>query len=138
MIRRYMLDTNIVSYIVKGDSPHARAKLATLAIDEVACISTVTEAELRYGIAKRPHRKQLNTALDLLLGTVEVLDWGRPEAAMYGQLRASQEALGKPLDSMDTLIGAHALSVGAVLVTNDKAFSKLPQLTILNWATDVQ
>lgn len=69
---------------------------------------------------------------------VQVLPWGREEAVVYGQLRTSQEGTGKSLGNLDYLIGAHAIATGATLVTGDKAFSQVADLTTMNWATDLQ
>ena len=132
-----MIDTNMVSYIVKGNSPASRAKLAGLQDDEIACISAITEAELQYGVAKSANAETLRQALEGFLAKIQILPWGRDEANAYGRLRAKQEAAGKPLGNLDMLIAAHAVSVGAILVTNDKAFSQVADLSgILNWATD--
>jgi tRNA(fMet)-specific endonuclease VapC len=138
MTRLYMLDTNTVSYILKGKSPAARVRLANLADDESVCISSVTEAELEYGLSKNPNARHLHVALRWLLSRRRVLPLGSEEARVYGQLRAKQEAAGRPLESMDMLIAAHAIAVGAILVTGDKAFSTVPELTAReNWATDL-
>ena len=137
MSQRFMIDTNTVSYIVKGNSPASRAKLAGLRNDQIACISAITEAELQYGAAKSPNAKTLRPALEGFLAKIQILPWGRDEAHVYGRLRAKQEAAGKPLGNLDMLIAAHAVSVGAILVTNDKTFSHVADLSaILNWATD--
>jgi tRNA(fMet)-specific endonuclease VapC len=135
--QRYMIDTNTVSYIVKGNSPVSRAKLAGLEHDEIACISAITEAELHYGLAKSPNAKNLRPAIEGFLAKIQILSWGRDEAQAYGRLRANQEAAGKTLGNLDMLIAAHAVSIGAILVTNDKALSHVPNLSgIVNWATD--
>src|ERR1700760_4517589 len=118
-----MLDTNTVSYIVKGNSPASRARLAGIRQDEIACISAITEAELQYGVAKSARAKALRPALDGFLAKIQILAWGRDEAVAYGRLRVKQEGAGKPLGNLDMLIAAHAVSVGAILITNDKAFS---------------
>ena len=132
-----MIDINTVSYIVKGNSPASRAKLAGLQDDEIACISAITEAELQYGVAKSPKAETFRAALEGFLAKIQILPWGREEAQAYGRLRAKQEAVGKPLGNLDMLIAAHAVSVGAILVTNDKAFSHVADLPgILSWATD--
>jgi tRNA(fMet)-specific endonuclease VapC len=133
-----MIDTNTVSYIVKGKSPKARAKLAGLRFNQVACISTITEAELRYGLAKSPNAQTLRTSLEAFFSKIQILAWGREEALAYGQLRARQEAAGKTLGNLDMLIAAHAIAAGAILVTNDKAFAHVPDLaTTVNWASDL-
>lgn len=132
-----MLDTNTVSYIIKGKSPVARARLAGLGSDESACISIVTEFELEYGLARRPNAEDLRHALHWFLARIQVLPLGSDEARAYGQLRVKQEAAGRPLESMDMLIAAHATAAGAILVTGDKVFSYVPRLLRENWATDL-
>ena len=133
-----MMDTNTVSYIVKGKSPVARAKLAGLQDSEIGCISIITEAELQYGLAKSPHAHALRSSLEGFFAKIQILHWGREEGLAYGQLRARQEAAGKILGNLDLLIAAHAIAVGAVLVTNDKAFAQVAGLPgTVNWATDL-
>src|SRR6266436_5532725 len=104
MSRLYMLDTNTVSYIIKGKSPASRARLAAQQQNEAACISSITEAELLYGLAKSGGGEQRRKALDWFLLRLNVLSWGREEAAAYGLLRAKQESMGKPLGPLDTQI----------------------------------
>ncbi len=138
MSRLYLLDTNTVIYILKGKSAAARAKLSKLAAGELACISTVTEAELLYGIAKSGSGEQRRRSLEWFLARMKILPWGRAEAAAYGILRAKQEQLGKSLRPLDTQIAAHALAIGAIIVTNDKVFQQVESLLgVENWATDL-
>ncbi len=138
MSRLFLLDTNTVSYILKGKSPAARARLAALGADEVACISIVTEFELEFGLAKSPNAASLRRALRGLLARIQILPLGSAEARVYGQLRVRQEAAGRPLESMDMLIAAHAIAVGAILVTSDKVFRSVSGLAGReNWATDL-
>jgi tRNA(fMet)-specific endonuclease VapC len=138
MSRLYMLDTNTVSYILKGNSPAARARLANLGADEVACISIVTEFELEFGLAKKPNAGDLRRALRGFLARIQVLPLGTAEARAYGQPRVRQEAAGRPLESMDMLIAAHAIAVGAILVTADTVFNSVSGLAGKeNWATDL-
>ena len=132
-----MLDTNMVSYIVKGRSPAARQKMLSLKEDEIVCISSITEAEIRYGLAKRPKATALSSLMEAFIASVQVLPWGRDEAEIYGTTRADLEKRGISLGNMDMLIAAHAVSVGAILVTNDKAFEQVELSTTVNWATDV-
>jgi tRNA(fMet)-specific endonuclease VapC len=133
-----MLDTNMVSYIVKGHSPVARARMLNLAKDEVACLSAISEAEIHYGLAKRPGATALRERMEWFLAAVTILPWGRVETKAYGELRAKLELQGKTLENMDMQIAAHAIAVGAVLVTNDKAFARMEDLHATeNWATDL-
>jgi tRNA(fMet)-specific endonuclease VapC len=138
MSRLYMLDTNTLSYIVKGKSAVARDRLATLGTDEVACISIVTEFELEFGLAKRANTQNLRRSLHWFLSRLNVLGLGSAEARAYGQLRAEQEAAGQTLESMDMLIAAHAIATGAVLVTSDEVFNQVPRLQKENWAPDLK
>jgi tRNA(fMet)-specific endonuclease VapC len=138
MSRLYMLDTNTVSYVVKGKSPAARARLASLRPEESACISIVTEFEVEFGLAKNPNAENLRHALRWFLARIHVLPFGSAEARAYGQLRVKQEAAGRPLESMDMLIAAHAIAVSAILVTRDAVFNHVPDLVGReNWATEL-
>lgn len=121
-----MLDTNAVSALVKG---RAAALVPTLAA-RPACISVITEAELRYGLARRPVNADLRLLLESLLRTIDIRPWTTETALRYGPLRAQLEAIGKPLAPLDLLIAAHALSTGATLVTADRAFAQVPGLSI--------
>ena len=131
---RYMLDTNIVSQLIrKHPSVVSRVTAAPMA---ALCISAVTEGELLFGLAKRPAATQLHAAVTEFLKRVEVLSWDSNAAKHYGALRASMEAQGKPLAPLDMLIGAHAASVGAILVTNDRAFQQIKDLRLEDWTDD--
>jgi tRNA(fMet)-specific endonuclease VapC len=131
----YLLDTNTISYILSGHSKAARQKLE-LNLSESA-ISAVTEAELRFGLAKKPHAIKLRKAVEGLLDTIGVLPWDSEAARAYGTMRAKMNASGKVLSAMDMMIAAHAASLHAVLVTTDGTFRHAEGLqTIENWATD--
>ena len=128
---RYMLDTNVVSHLIKAHPIVVRrvtgATMASL------CISAITEGELLFGLAKRPAAKQLHLAVREFLRRVDVLPWDSAVAAHYGSIRAEMESQGKLLAPLDMLIGAHALSTGAMLVTNDQAFQRMGGLQIEDW-----
>jgi tRNA(fMet)-specific endonuclease VapC len=131
---RYMLDTNVVSQLIrKHPAVVSRVTTAPMA---ALCISAVTEGELLFGLAKRPAATQLHAAITEFLKRVDILPWDSSAAASYGALRASMEAQGKPLAPLDMLIGAHAASLGAVLVTNDQAFQQLNDLQVEDWTED--
>jgi tRNA(fMet)-specific endonuclease VapC len=139
MTRWYMLDTNTVSYIVKGMSVAARRRLSSMRETEVACISAITEAELWYGLEHVGSGERRRNALRQFLRRINVLAWGSDETEVYGAFRARQESIGRPLGPLDTLIAAHAIAVGAVLVSSDLAFQHavgLPGLEV--WATDLK
>jgi tRNA(fMet)-specific endonuclease VapC len=138
MSATYLLDTNTLSYIANGRSPAARGRLQALDIEDVVCISSITEAEIRYGLARRPHARALRAAVEDLLFKLRILPWGSKEAAAYGELRAQLEAKGASLAELDMLIAAQAIAQGAVLVSNDRAFSQLAALhRVENWADDI-
>ena len=131
---RYMLDTNVVSQLIrKHPSVVSRVTAAPMA---ALCISAVTEGELLFGLAKRPAATQLQAAVTEFLKRVDVKPWDSNAAKHYGALRASMEAQGKPLAPLDMLIGAHAASVGAILVTNDRAFQQIKDLRLEDWTDD--
>ena len=97
-------------------------------------VSVITEAELRYGVAKRGSPKGLATRVHEFLVRVEVLPWTQEVAWVYGGLRASCEAAGATLAPMDMMIAAHAKAVGAILVTRDRAFGHVPGgLNLRDW-----
>ncbi len=138
MSRLFMLDTNTVSYILKGISPAARARLTNLGAEDLVCISAITEAELWFGLDRIGGGERRRNALRTFLARLQVLPWARQEAAAYGIFRSKQEALGRPLGPLDTLIAAHAIAVNAVLVSSDHAFQSaagLPGIEV--WATDL-
>ena len=128
---RYMLDTNTVSHLLKGHPTVVRrvvgAPMASLSV------SAITEGEMHYGLAKRPDAKRLHVAVWEFLRRVDVLPWDSAIAKDYGTLRADLERLGKVLAPLDLLIATHALNVGVVLVTNDKAFGRVPGLQVKDW-----
>lgn len=131
----YLLDTNTVSYIAKGKPAAPRARLQALGKEELVCISSITEAEIRYGLAKRPEAHSLRRAMEDLMLKFCILPWGSREAAAYGELRAKLEAKGSTLAELDMMIAAHAIAIGAVLVTNDKPLSRIKDLRgTVNWA----
>jgi tRNA(fMet)-specific endonuclease VapC len=135
----YMLDTNTVAYIVDGRSKAARLKLAEVPQGFSVAISAITEAEIRYGLARKPEATRLRAAMEEFLSRVSILPWDSNVARMYGKMRARMSAQGKTLSSLDLLIAAHAASLGAVLVTNDRAFQEAEGLySTVNWASDLK
>jgi tRNA(fMet)-specific endonuclease VapC len=130
-MKQYMLDTNIVRQLVKAHPVVVRhvvaAPLASL------CISSITEGELLFGLAKRPEAKRLHAAVKELLRRVDVLPWDSTVAERYGTIRADLERHGKTLAPLDLLIAAHALGADATLVTNDRAFRQVVGLQLEDW-----
>jgi tRNA(fMet)-specific endonuclease VapC len=133
MTLRYLLDTNTASYIIKGDPPQVRQRLLHVPMEAVA-ISAITEAELRYGGARKPQAHGLHTAIEEFIIRVDVLPWDRDAARSYAVLRAALAAKGIALGAMDMLIAAHALASRSTLITSHKAFSQVEQLQVEDWA----
>jgi tRNA(fMet)-specific endonuclease VapC len=128
---RRMLDTNIVSLILRQQQK-CLARLAQLAPTDV-CISVITEAELRYGLAKRPHALALAAAVSDFLHHVDVLEWTRNCAARCASLLAAGAAQGKSLAPYDLMIAAHALATDHILVSTDLAFAQIAQIPLEAW-----
>ncbi len=132
MPARYLLDTNTVSYIIKGNFPRVRERLVKTPMAQVA-VSVITEAELRFGVARRPEATRLKVAVEEFLLHVEVLPWDSEAAQHYAEVRAALERMGNTLGNLDLMIAAHALGAQAVLVTNDRAFGRVKRLKIEDW-----
>jgi tRNA(fMet)-specific endonuclease VapC len=129
---RYLLDTNTASYVIKGSVPAVRSKLLKIPVGQVG-ISSVTEAELRYGVAQKPEAIRLAAIVEEFLRLATIHPWDSSAAREYGRLRASLEAKGRPLGNLDMMIGAHARALGCILVTSDRAFANIPHLKIEDW-----
>ena len=129
-----MLDTNTISHLIKAHPEVARRVTATPMSS--LCMSAITQGELMFGLAKRPEATRLHIAVRELLRRVDVHPWDSATAEYYGTVRAAMTRRGKILAPLDLLIAAHALSLGAVLVTNDKAFSLIDALPVEDWSAD--
>ena len=130
-MKRYLLDTNTVSHLIKAHRAVARRVAA--APMTALCLSAITEGELLFGLAKRPDAPRLHLAVRELLRCVDVLPWDSASAARYGTVRAALERAGKTLAPLDMLIAAHALQMEAILVTSDRAFRQVVDLHIEDW-----
>ena len=98
-------------------------------------LSTITLAELRYGVAKSGHRERNRDRLEMFLARFEERDFDASASRAYGSIRAQLEAAGTPIGPLDTLLAAHALSLGAIMVTNNvREFSRVTGLALENWA----
>ena len=130
---RWMLDTNMVSYAIKGTYPQLREQMARRP-PAVLCISAVTQSELLYGLAKKPGATRLEALITEFSQWIDVLDWTTHVASVHGRLRADLERQGVVLGAFDLMIAAHALATEVVLVSNDRAFLKVPNLEVENWS----
>lgn len=131
----YLLDTNIISHMMREPVGRATQKFATVAaldLTQGMVTSTVVLCELQFGLQRKPNLR-LSAALDRILTGVEVLPLDVDVVPHYAQLRAMLEQNGTPIGPNDTLIAAHALSLGATLVTADVEFARVPGLQVENW-----
>ena len=131
---RFMLDTDISSYIMKRSSATVLRKLKTVEVSDV-CISSITKSELMYGVEVSPRRARDEAELDAFLKFVEVLDYPGGAAIDYARIRALLKTRGTMIGANDLLIAAHARCLGLTLVTNNtREFARVTGLKIENWA----
>lgn len=129
---RYMLDTNIVSDLVRSPQGRVFDQIAALG-GENMCISIITAAELRYGCAKKGSPRLL-AQIEAILGSIEILPFDVPADTEYAGIRAELEAAGKPIGPNDLLIAAHACAADVTLVTaNVSEFERVRGLRTENW-----
>jgi tRNA(fMet)-specific endonuclease VapC len=131
---RFATCTNTVSHIVKGNIPQVRERLVKVPMAEVG-ISVVTEAELRFGVARRPEATNLKMAVEQFLLRVEVLPWDSDCAQHYARIGAELERQGIPIGNLDMMIAAQALAASTVLVSSDRVFGRVKALKIQDWST---
>ena len=131
-LTRYMLDTNIISDLIRNPQGKAAKRIAKVGEDNI-CTSIIVAAELRYGCAKSGSERLLKAVEDLL-AEIDVLPLDVPADAEYGGIRAELEAAGKPIGGNDLLIAAHAYATGATIVTaNANEFKRIRGLKVENW-----
>lgn len=125
MSQRYMLDTNVLSHIMQGRDAALLAQLTKVPVGQ-AVMSSVTLAELEYGLHRKGQPARLRNALTQVLLRVDVLPWDEDVATCYGEFCASLEAQGINLSDFDMMIAAHAVALDVTLVSRDKAFAQVP------------
>lgn len=129
---RYMLDTNIVSDLVRRPNGETARRAALLEPGAIA-VSIVVAAELRYG-AERRQSARLTRQLDTVLSALETLPLAPPADAHYGAIRSELERIGRTIGHNDLLIAAHARALNATLVTrNTREFGRVPGLAVEDW-----
>ena len=127
----YMLDTDIASYLIRGDHPGVTEKFTELY--EKCVISSITAAELQYGARKRNNRA-LTQKVQALCDLIPIISWNEDAAGNYAKLRVELETAGTPIGNMDMMIAASALAEEAVLITNNtEHFSRISALNLENW-----
>ena len=130
---KYMLDTNICIYLIKQQPREVIDKFQGIALGEIS-VSTVTVAEMMYGVGKSQYKEKNKAALQAFLAPLEMVDFDFAAAQQYGAVRVYLEKIGKPIGAYDLMIAAHALSLGLVLVTNnEQEFQRIPDLIVENW-----
>jgi len=130
---RYLLATNMASYIINGNFPPVRQRLEKVPMSEVG-ISSVTEAELRFGVERKPEATRLKTIVEEFLLRVEILPWDSEAAKRYASVRAALERDGTPMGNLDMMIAAQALAAESILVTNDHVFRRVKKLRVEDWS----
>jgi tRNA(fMet)-specific endonuclease VapC len=129
----YLLDTNTVSFALRGRAPRVVSRLSKLKRERVG-ISVVTAMELRYGVARNP-TAAIRVAVETLIETMVVVPLAPSIAGAYGAVRAGLERAGTPIGALDTIIAAHAIDLDAILITNNlREFGRVPGLTCEDWS----
>lgn len=132
---KYLLDTNILSDLIKQPDGNAARKIAALENEGLYCTSIIVACELRYGAQKKAS-PALTAKVNQLLEAIAVLPLNQNIELHYAMLRVALERAGTPIGGNDLLIAAQALALGLILVTgNVKEFSRIPELIIENWLT---
>ncbi|HVO61316.1 MAG TPA: type II toxin-antitoxin system VapC family toxin [Terriglobales bacterium] len=127
-----LLDTNTASYVIKGHPARVRERLLKTPMADVA-ISVVTEAELRFGVERRPELPRLRVAVEEFLLRLEILPWDSEAARHYARIRTEVERKGTPMGNLDMMIAAQALASGATLVSSDRVFQRVKGLKVEDW-----
>jgi tRNA(fMet)-specific endonuclease VapC len=135
----YLLDTNIISDMMRNPQGRANLQLEIrIALSKSSlrvCTSVVVDCEVRYGLRRKSSSKW-DQAYTNLLQVVEVLPLDALVTPHYASLRARLEQAGKSIDANDSLIAAHALALGATLITADAEFCRVPDLALENWLVE--
>ena len=132
----YMLDTNICIYAIKKKPESVLLRLRDN-MEKGLCISSITLAELQYGVCKSAHPERNAAALMQFLAILEVMPFDDRAATEYGNLCAYLQKQGKPIGTMDMLIASHARALSLTMVTNNmREFERVPELKLENWATE--
>jgi tRNA(fMet)-specific endonuclease VapC len=130
----YLLDTNIISYFIKGIHPALTQRMAQATQAQTIATSAICRAEVRYGQGLMAADDKRRVPIDLLLHELPTLQWTVAAADRYGDIKAQFKRQGLPLGDMDTLIAAHALAENLILVThNTRHFERVVGLRVEDW-----
>ena len=131
---RFLLDTNIVSYFVKGEGESLVRRMRIGLEQQDIAMSAVTRAELRYGVALMDKADKRRRSIALLLKELPTLPWSIEAADEFGRIKAYLKRNGTPVGDFDIQIAAHALAQKLILVThNTRHFENIPKLKIEDW-----
>jgi tRNA(fMet)-specific endonuclease VapC len=135
---KYLLDTNICIYIINEKPEKVLRKFEQYPVYEFG-ISSITHAELQYGVEKSKNKDTNQEALDEFLLPLKILPFhGKKLATCYGEIRSSLESKGETIGPFDMLIAAHALSLDLTIISNNiKEFSRIPNLKCENWIREL-
>ena len=129
-----LLDTNILSYFIRGRHAELNSRVTEAIERERACVSVIVRAEVRFGQSGMLANDKRRRAIDLLLDQLPALPWTAAAADAYGTLKAQLQSTGRPIGELDTQIAAHALAEGLVLVThNTRHFDRIAGLKLEDW-----
>jgi len=129
---RYLLDTSIVSDLLRNPGGHAARRVAVVG-ETAVCTSIVVACELRYGAVKKGS-PVLSERVEILLGSLEILPLDKDTDRHYAEIRSHLDRLGKPIGPNDLLIAAHTLALDLTLVTDNlEEFTRVPGLSKENW-----
>jgi tRNA(fMet)-specific endonuclease VapC len=132
-VTRFLFDTNICIQLLRAGSRKTLARVRRYDLDEIA-ISSITLAELQYGVAKSARPAHHELLLAQFCAPIAILAFDHVAAETYGRVRAALERAGTPIGPLDTLIASHALALGLMLVTtNEREFERVEGLRVENW-----
>jgi tRNA(fMet)-specific endonuclease VapC len=131
-VTRYLLDTNIISDLIRDPAGPVAARIARVGVNAI-CTSIIVVAELRFGAAKKASAR-LTKQMEIVLRGFDIMPFEAPADDVYGQLRAKLERRGQPIGGNDLLIAAHAMAMECCIVTaNEREFGRIEGLPVENW-----
>ena len=129
---RYLLDTNILSDLIRNPQGRVTARIREVG-ETAVCTSIIVAAELRYG-AKKRGSERLSQQVEAVLGALEIVPFEQPADEIYGRLRTELEQSGQPIGGNDLLIAAQCVALGYTIVTdNEREFARIDALSLDNW-----
>ncbi len=134
---KYLIDTNICIYIIKKKYSFLLEKIEKTGLEQIG-ISSITLAEMEYGIEKSANTEQNRMALIEFLLPFEIIDFDRIDSFIYGTIRNNLKKKGTPIGPMDMLLASQAINRNLIFVTNnEKEFSRVEKLKIENWSKNI-